>query len=217
MRTRLVPAVLLATLPIALGAGAQPVPKPVDPHDWHDERYQRPAPAQPGTPHHQHHGHGASQPGHHPHTTQPASQQSETTHQHGQTAAPSGGQEHGMPAGWKFTLPKGDAGRGRDAFTKLECFKCHEVKGQTFPGMREAASVGPELSGMAAHHDAEFFAEAIMNPGAVVDEPQWRGPDGTSKMPSFNESITVQELVDLVAFLKSLAPPAASTSTEHKH
>lgn len=156
----------------------------------------------------QHHGRG---PGGHGHG---ARGQGASGQAGGQPAA---GQAHEMPKDWKFTLPKGDPAKGREVFTKLECFKCHEVKGQTFPGMREAASVGPELSGMAAHHDAEFFAEAIMNPGAVVDEPQWRGPDGTSKMPSFNESITVQELVDLVAFLKSLAPPAASTSTEHKH
>lgn len=101
-------------------------------------------------------------------------------------------------------------------FTKLECFACHDVKGQNFPGVRDGGTIGPELSRMAEHHDAEFVAEAIVNSSAVIDEPQWRASDGTSKMPSFNDLISVQELVDLVAFLKSLAPSAGSTS-EHKH
>ena len=100
-------------------------------------------------------------------------------------------------------------------FVKLECYACHEVKGQTFPGVKDSASIGPELSEMGAHHEPEFFAEAIVNPNAVIDEPQWRAPDGTSRMPSFNDSLTVEELVDLVAFLKSLTPPAAAG--DHKH
>ena len=137
-------------------------------------------------------------------------------HHHGHAVPPSGGHHHGAPAGWKFTLPEGDAAKGRDAFIRLGCYACHEVKGQEFPGATVAGDVGPELSEMAAHHEAEFFAEAIVNPNAVVDEPRWRAHDGTSKMPSFNHVMTVQELVDLVAFLKSLGPPAASGGG-HRH
>lgn len=147
------------------------------------------------SPHH-HHGHH----GHHGHRAAP----------------PSGGHDHGAREGWKFTLPKGDAANGRDVFVRLGCNACHEVKGQTFSGAPPAGDHGPELSEMAAHHEAEFFAEAIVNPNAVVDEPRWRAADGTSKMPSFNDVMTVQELVDLVTFLKSLAPPGA-TSGGHRH
>lgn len=193
-------AAMLATLAIALGAGAQPARRPFDPHDLHDERYQRPAPAPPPVPEPPRPSRGpggASQPE--------------------QAATPTSGPDHGMPAGWKFTLPQGDAARGRDVFTKLECFACHEVQGQAFPGLRAGSTIGPELTRMAAHHDAEFFAEAIVNPTAVIHEPEWRAADGTSKMPSFNDSITVQELIDLVAFLKSLAPSAGATSSEHRH
>jgi hypothetical protein len=90
------------------------------------------------------------------------------------------------------------------------------VKGQRFPGGSQAAYIGPELSEMAAHHDPEFFAEAIMNPNRVVDEPQWRAADGSTKMPSFNHVMTVQDLLDVVAFLKSLTPPASSPGG-HRH
>jgi mono/diheme cytochrome c family protein len=124
---------------------------------------------------------------------------------------PPSDESHGPPAGWTFTLPRGDAARGREVFAKLECYKCHEVHGESFPPPAESASVGPELASMVGHHPPEFFAESIMNPNAVIDEPRFRAPDGSSRMPSFNDSITVQELIDLVAFLLSLTPPAGDT------
>ena len=42
--------------------------------------------------------------------------------------------EHGMPAGWKFSWPNGTPAKGRVVFLKLECYSCHEVKGEKFPG-----------------------------------------------------------------------------------
>lgn len=132
--------------------------------------------------------------------------------QHGQHASPSRPPEpgqHGTPEGWKFTWPAGDPNKGREIFAKLECYKCHEVRGESFPGVRGKDAVGPELSQMSAHHPPEFFAESIINPNAVIDpDPGYKGPDGSSKMPSFNDSVTVQEVVDLVAYLVNLKPPA---------
>lgn len=118
---------------------------------------------------------------------------------------------HGTPEGWKFTLPKGgDPVRGREAFVKFECFTCHEVKGERFPAP-DPGKVGPELSAMAQAHPPEYFAEAIINPSAVIDKGRgYEGPDGSSKMPSFNDDLTVRDLVDLVAYLMSLKPPAAT-------
>ena len=39
--------------------------------------------------------------------------------------------------------------------------------------------------------------------------------DGSSKMPSYNDAVTVQEVIDLVAFLHSLKPPAAPPGGRH--
>ncbi len=115
---------------------------------------------------------------------------------------------HGTPEGWKLTWPAGDPARGREVFVKLECFSCHEVKGEQFPRPNaglEPGKVGPELSFMAPLHLAEYFAEAIVNPSAVIEEGKgYRAPDGKSKMPSYNDLITVQEVIDLVAYLKGL-------------
>jgi mono/diheme cytochrome c family protein len=122
---------------------------------------------------------------------------------------PHGG--HGTPEGWKFTWPKGDPAKGREVFATLECYSCHEVRGETFPAATEKDKVGPELSAMGPLHEAEYFAEAVVNPNAVIEPGKgYAAPDGTSKMPTFNHVMTVEELIDLVAYLRALRPPEAA-------
>lgn len=126
--------------------------------------------------------------------------------------------DHGTPEGWKFTWPKGDPAKGRQVFSKLECYSCHEVKGEKFPAPRDRGKIGPELSMMGPLHEPEYFAEAIINPGAVVEKGKgYHAADGSSKMPSFNDSLTVQELIDLVAFLAVLKPSAAMPAGHRGH
>jgi mono/diheme cytochrome c family protein len=112
----------------------------------------------------------------------------------------------GVPPGWTFRLPAGDPGEGRKVFAAMECFACHEVKGETFPATSKTTRAsGPDLTGMGAHHPAEYFAESIMNPNRViVDGPGYTGPDGLSKMPSYADTMTIKQLADVVAYLKSL-------------
>jgi hypothetical protein len=67
-------------------------------------------------------------------------------------------------------------------------------------------------------HPAAYFAEAVINPGGTIEKGWgYETPDGSSKMPSFNDSMTVQELVDLVAFLQSLRPPADGATSHGSH
>ena len=112
----------------------------------------------------------------------------------------------GVPKGWKFLMPPGDTAKGREAFVSLECFACHEVKGEDFPKTsKRAQEPGPALTGMGAHHPAEYFAESIVNPNRVIVQGTgYTGQDGLSKMPDYGDSMTVRQLVDLVAYLKSL-------------
>ncbi len=118
--------------------------------------------------------------------------------------------EHRTPPGWRFHWPSGDSSKGRQVFIKLECYSCHEVRGESFPAPSAAESLGPELAEMGPRHEPEYFAEAIINPSAVIEPGKWYGaPDGSSKMPSFNDVVTVQEVVDLVAYLVTLKPPTA--------
>src|SRR5262245_22564220 len=105
------------------------------------------------------------------------------------------------PAGWRFTIPKGDPVKGRAVFQKYECQYCHEVRGEDFPFA--GVDYGPELSQMGPLHPLEFFAESVINPSAIASK-QHRGPDGKSTMPDYNEKMTVQELIDLSTYLASL-------------
>ena len=134
-------------------------------------------------------------------------------------------QSGGVPSGWKFALPVGDPVKGRQVFTDLECYKCHAINGENFPASGgDAKNVGPELTGMGGQHPGEYFAESILLPNAVIlDGPGYTGPDGKSVMPSYADSLSVTQLVDLVAFLKGLtggghmheAAPATKTVDEY--
>ena len=127
----------------------------------------------------------------------------------------------GVPPGWQFTLPMGDSGAGREVFITLQCYTCHNVAGEHFPE-HPPRDVGPDLTGMGAHHPAAYFAESILHPNAVIiTEKGYTGPDGLSRMPEYNSSLTIAQLIDLVAYLKSLQEPAPhahhGTTRSHQH
>jgi len=112
-------------------------------------------------------------------------------------------QSGGVPPGWRFALPDGDAAAGRRTFVALGCHSCHAVKGEAFPSSTEPHP-GPDLTGMGSHHPAGYFAESIVNPDAVVvDGPDWATEDGHSRMPAYPD-LTLVQLVDLVAYLRTL-------------
>jgi mono/diheme cytochrome c family protein len=110
----------------------------------------------------------------------------------------------GVPPDWKLTPPPGDVDAGRRAFVDFGCHSCHRVEGEAFSVKQSAGNVGPELTGMGAHHPPAYFAEAILSPDAILIEgPGYIGPDGHSVMPDYPE-MTVSQLGDLVAYLSSL-------------
>lgn len=133
----------------------------------------------------------------------------------GGTRVPAPPHVHGTPKSWRFAWPKGDPVKGREVFQRLECYSCHEVRGERFPAPSDPGRVGPELSVMGRLQPPEYLAESIINPGAVVERNRgYASADGSSKMPSYNESLTVQETIDLVAYLRQLRPPAASVPAQ---
>jgi Cytochrome c/Fe2+ transport protein len=112
----------------------------------------------------------------------------------------------GVPKGWTFAWPDGDAQKGREVFAKLECYQCHQMPGAGFPDVKpDPTRRGPPLAGMGSMHPAEYFAESILNPNAVIiTAPGFTGPDGLSIMPDFRDSLTLAETIDLVAYIRSL-------------
>jgi Cu/Ag efflux protein CusF len=109
------------------------------------------------------------------------------------------------PKGWQFTMPKGDAAKGREVFEKFACYICHEIRGEKFPAAAPGSALGPELSQMGPLHPLEFFTESVINPSAHAAKKH-RGPDGKSTMPASNDRMTVQELIDLSSYIASLKP-----------
>ena len=135
----------------------------------------------------------------------------------------------GVPSGWRFTWPDGDAQKGREVFAKLECYQCHAMPGAGFPDVKpDPTRQGPPLAGMGGMHPAEYFAESVLNPNAViVTGPGFTGPDGLSIMPDYRDSLTLAETIDLVAYLRSLtggghhahdaaAPPREQVTADYR-
>ena len=108
----------------------------------------------------------------------------------------------GVPPGWLFNPPPGDAARGREIFLRLGCLACHPVAGESQP---PSSGLGPDLTDAGQHHPPGYLLESVINPDAVIIEgPGYTGADGRSIMPSYADRLTVAELLDLVAYLRTL-------------
>jgi hypothetical protein len=104
-----------------------------------------------------------------------------------------------------MAFPVGDPDRGRLAFVIYRCTSCHPVSGDA--GLPEPVAVGvaPELGGQQAGLKACELAESIVSPSQRVDPAVLARADGElSPMGDLSETMTVRQLIDLVAYLKSL-------------
>lgn len=111
-----------------------------------------------------------------------------------------------VPKKWHFTLPEGDAKAGKTDFLRLQCFVCHKN------ALSEIAKVppdtkwqGPDLTTGYEKLPDTYLAESIIKKHTNVADPFYTPGDSLEGMGKYNQHLTVQELVDLVAFLKQ--PP----------
>lgn len=129
----------------------------------------------------------------------------------------------GPESSFGFRLPDGDAAAGRQAFVELGCNACHEVAGVPIEYLEGFAHV--QLGDKTTH--VRTYGElvtSIINPSHKI-APAHREAgavlDGESVMTYLylNQIMTVQQLVDLVAFLQPtyevVAPPPAIWATYH--
>ncbi|MCA9263852.1 MAG: c-type cytochrome [Planctomycetales bacterium] len=111
-------------------------------------------------------------------------------------------------SGYGFTLPKGDAEAGKLVYLDMHCNACHSIA-----GIEQAAASGdqPEVSVSLGGEVVriETYGElvtSIINPSHRLPARYPRDTvavDGTSKMENYNDVMTVQQLIDVVAFLQS--------------
>lgn len=115
-------------------------------------------------------------------------------------------------------LPQGDLERGKAAFLQMKCHQCHTVAGLILPNSESPSPVTMELGGVV--RKVKTYGElvtSIIRPQHIVS-PEFltkldkdQVPGAKSPMLSFNETMTVAQLIDIVAFLHShyqKAPPA---------
>jgi hypothetical protein len=106
-----------------------------------------------------------------------------------------------------FRLPDGDPHRGEAVFVALKCNECHRVAGVHLPPPVADPPVPVELGGETFHArtDGELVA-GIVHPShslAGGHRRQEVASGGLSRMGDFSESMTVRDLIDVVAFLQS--------------
>jgi sulfur-oxidizing protein SoxX len=116
-----------------------------------------------------------------------------------------------------FRLPEGDVERGKAAFVQLKCNQCHPVAGLDLPQPETPSPVSYELGGVV--RKVKTYGElvtAIIQPQHIVS-PEYleklgvkEGATAATPMPSFNDTMTVTQLTDIVTFLHAhyqKAPP----------
>ena len=106
-----------------------------------------------------------------------------------------------VPKGWSFSFPDGNPDTGKQLFIKMECYACHTIKLPKESLAARPGKVGPELTGYSVL-PKEYLASSIIKAHTVVAAPGYTVKDGKPGMGNYNHFLTVQELIDLVAFLK---------------
>ena len=106
-------------------------------------------------------------------------------------------------------LPEGDVERGKAAFHQLQCYVCHPVSGysRSFP---EPSAEPPTLVVLGTENRAPSRRElidSIINPSHKIypgPAPKLEKSGNLSRMGDFSDTMTVRQLIDVVAFLQSL-------------
>lgn len=110
-----------------------------------------------------------------------------------------------------FRLPDGDPAAGRVAFITLQCSRCHTVAGADLPAPHadplQRLALGGQVARLRTYGD---LLTAIVHPARELSDllpAAQRQQLKQSPMPSFNDTMTVRQLVDLVAFLQPTYGP----------
>jgi L-cysteine S-thiosulfotransferase len=113
-----------------------------------------------------------------------------------------------------FRLPDGNQEHGQQAFIDLKCVSCHSVEGVNLKGNFIQGGLNVILGGetLMVRTYGELVT-SIINPSHVISpkyKEQLKLEGKLSPMPEFNRSMTVEQMIDLVAFLQThyrLPPP----------
>lgn len=114
----------------------------------------------------------------------------------------------------EFKLPSGDAINGQVVFVEMQCIECHTLSGADYIddlqemlnelGMSQrklSIEIGDDNTRVKTHAE---LVTSIINPSHKLAKGYQReqiAVGNESKMPNYNDILTVDELIDLVEFL----------------
>lgn len=107
-----------------------------------------------------------------------------------------------------FALPPGDAERGKEAFLAMGCNACHSID-NSIEKLEEGGDaqihvvLGGQVTRVKTYGD---LVTSIINPNHRLSrgtDPTTIDSFGQSKMPTYNEVMTVQQLLDLTSLLQA--------------
>ncbi len=107
----------------------------------------------------------------------------------------------------EFALPPGDTSAGQTTFVELHCNDCHSIKDIVARSANPDPEIYVELGGEVTR--IKTYGElvtSIINPTHRLSrgrDPRTVDADGESKMRLYNDTMTVQQLVDLTTFLSA--------------
>ena len=110
-----------------------------------------------------------------------------------------------------FPVEQGDIEAGQDVFIAFRCHRCHTVAGVSLPDYPGASSPRIELGGATSQVKAySELVTSIINPNHRISEAYREqllqnpvGPVETQMPMEHIDTMTVRQMIDLVAFLDS--------------
>jgi hypothetical protein len=106
----------------------------------------------------------------------------------------------------QFSLPAGDAEAGRATFVILQCNECHSVEGVQYAGNTHHeinVLLGGKTTRVKSYED---LVTSIIHPSHKLSrglDPKTITEKEQSMMRTYNEFMTVEELINLVTFLQA--------------
>lgn len=112
-------------------------------------------------------------------------------------------------SGKRLVLPVGDVDTGKATFVNLGCIQCHGIKGVEMPEYEDETEkmllLGGEIRKVKTYGE---LVTSIVNPNHIISSEYLKTVEKPvnvremeSPMPSFNDEMTVAQLIDLITFL----------------
>jgi L-cysteine S-thiosulfotransferase len=106
-----------------------------------------------------------------------------------------------------FSLPEGDAEKGKAVFLSYKCLACHSLQGvddsDIEPQLTTKVALGGDVRTVKTYAE---LVTSVINPSHKIaqgyDRPGYTDAAGQSLMQNYNDVMTVSELADLVSYLQ---------------